>query len=218
MTKHGERLALGPIQNPIRAALQALGAALWALVALDLATRPGVPARGVLELCALSQVALFTASTLYHAVPWHPRWKRRMQRLDHSMIYVKIAGTLTLVAWLSLESPRREVVAAAAWGIALVGVGQKAWADHLHEHLAIPIQVGQAMLGLPALLAFAERFPGAPTALLAAGTCLYAVGALLFVLRRPVLWPRIFSFHEVFHVFVVAGSSAHCALLRHLVA
>ena len=97
--------------------------------------------------------------------------------------------------------------------MALVGIGYKALVAALPEHPSIRIQVGQSLLGIPAMAGFAAHAPAGHVALLLGGGLLYLAGGLCFAARRPVLWPRVFSFHEVFHVCVLAGSGAHFALL-----
>jgi hemolysin III len=207
------RLTVGPFENPVRGLLHASGAALWLAFGADLAARGAFPGRPALLVCAASQVALFATSALYHSLPWPPRWKARMQRADHAMILVKIAGTITALSWLAGPPPLAGVFVAAAWAIALAGIGHKAWAPAMPEHPSIRLQVGQSLLGVPAMASFAAHEPGAHVALLVGGGLLYLAGGLCFAARRPVLWPRVFSFHEVFHVLVLAGSSAHFALL-----
>jgi hemolysin III len=210
------RWRLGPFHHPVRGGLHLAGAALWLLFGAELALRPRVAGRGALLLCAASQAALFATSALYHSLPWRPRWKAGMQRADHAMIHVKIAGTVTAITWLAGPAPWSAAVVAAAWAVAAAGIAHKACVPRIAEHPSIRVQLGQALLGLPAIAAFAEREPGAQLALLLGGGLLYLAGALCFAARRPVLWPRVFSFHEVFHVFVLAGSGAHFALLTRL--
>ena len=96
------RLTVGPFQNPVRGLLHGSGAVLWLAFAAELAGRGGFQGRDALLLCAASQVALFATSALYHSLPWPPRAKARMQRADHAMIHVKIAGTLTALTWLAV--------------------------------------------------------------------------------------------------------------------
>jgi hemolysin III len=206
------RLSVGPFQNPVRGVLHGSGALVWLAFAADLAVREAVPARAALLLCAASQVALFATSAFYHSLPWPPRWKARMQRADHAMIHVKIAGTITALTWLAAPLPLSGVFVAAAWAFALAGIVYKMVAE-IDEIPSVRLQIGQALLGLPAMASFAAREPGAHVALLVGGGLLYLAGALCFAARRPVLWPRVFSFHEVFHVFVLAGSGAHFALI-----
>lgn len=213
-----ERITLGPLHNPVRGLLHGSAALASLAVAEELRERSASgDAHLALLAFALSQTALFAVSALYHSVPWGPRAKARMQRLDHSMIYLKIAGAVTLLAWVVLPEGRREWPVAAAWSVAALGVAQKFWLPWMNERASIPIQVLQAGLAIPALPAFAERLPAEATLLLLASLFCYSVGAFVFVSQRPCLWPRVFSFHELFHVLVVFGSGLQAALaLRYL--
>lgn len=212
------RLTLGPFHNPVRGVLHGSGAALWLAFAASLAAGPAFPERLALLLCAACQAALFGTSALYHSLPWRPRWKLRMQRADHAMIHVKIAGTVTALTWLAGPAPWSAALVAAAWAVAAAGIAHKAWGPEIAEHPSIRVQVAQSLLGVPAIAVFAEREPGLHLALLLGGGLLYLAGGLCFAARRPVLWPRVFSFHEVFHVCVLAGSGAHFALLARVLA
>ena len=204
-----DRVMLGPLHNPVRGVLHG-GAALLSLsVALHFLLRDAIEPtlRIAFVVFAATQMGLYLVSASYHSLPWSPRWKRRMQRADHAMIFVAIAGSVTPLALLG-GGELREFVVAAVWTIAALGVAQKAFLPQIHERASIPVQIAQAALAIPALLGFSARFPGAPgqLALLAVGC--YAIGALVFLTERPRLWPRVFSFHELFHVCVVAGSAA----------
>lgn len=212
------RLTVGPFHNPVRGLLHGSGAALWLAFGASLALGPVFPERLALLLCAASQTALFATSALYHSVPWHPRWKARMQRADHAMIYVKIAGTVTAITWLAGPAPWSAALVAATWAVAVAGAAHKAWVPQIAEQPSIRVQVGQSLLGVPAMVAFALHESGFQLALLVGGGLLYLAGALCFAARRPVLWPHVFSFHEVFHVCVLAGSGAHFALLARALA
>jgi hemolysin III len=183
-------------------------------VALYLAQLPGDIAveRNAFLVLALTHFALYTVSALYHSMPWVPVWKSRMQRLDHAMIYLKIAAVVTLIAWLAPPEGRREWPVAAAWAVAALGAAQKLWLPRVHERASIGVQVLQAGLALPALPSIVEGLPGEATLLLLASGSCYSLGAFVFVSERPSLWPRVFSFHELFHVLVVLGSGLQTAL------
>jgi hemolysin III len=207
------RLTLGPFHNPVRGLLHGSGAALWLLFAAQLAARPGPAPRLALLVCAVSQAALFATSALYHSIPWRPRWKQRMQRADHAMIHVKIAGTLTAMTWLAGPAAVGPAVVGSAWAAAAAGAAWKLVGPPIPERPSIRLQLGQALLGVPALVQLAGQGPGLNAGLLLGGSLLYLIGGLCFAAQRPVLWPRVFSFHEVFHALVLAGSGAHFALL-----
>ena len=208
------RATLGRMQNPVRGLLNA-GAAAASLIGAGFlwARSSGDPSRQTAILIfASSLVALYTVSCLYHSVPWRSVWKQRMQRLDHSMIYVLVAGTYTPLAYAVLDGWLRPAALWTVWGIALVGILQKVFAPRVSHAFSITMQTTQGWLALLLLKPLSERLPEQALLLVALGGVAYTVGMLLFVLKRPRLWPRVFSHHEVFHLFVVTGSSLHYAM------
>jgi hemolysin III len=211
MRQNTERLALGRMQNPVRGFLHGTAAVASVAGALLLWVRSfGDPPRQIaLLIFALSLVALYTVSSLYHSVPWRRVWKERMQRVDHAMIYVLVAGTYTPLVSIVLGGKLRWTVLATVWGIAMVGILQKAFWPKLGHGVSIALQTTQGWLALPLLVPLAQRLPGPALLLAVLGGLLYTVGMVLLVTKRPRLWPQIFSYHEVFHLCVVAGSAAH---------
>ena len=208
-----ERLTLGRMQNPVRGFLHgaAAGASMVGTMALWVHASPAhLPA---LLVFTVSMVALYTTSTLYHSVPWRAVWKARMQRADHSMIFVLIAATYTPLSWVVLDGWTRVAALIVAWGIALAGVAQKVFLPRVSESFTFAMMVVQGWLALPLFVPLARRLPGTAMVLMALGGILYTVGMVFLVTERPRLWPRVFSHHEVFHVCVVAGSAAHYALM-----
>jgi hemolysin III len=202
------------MQNPVRgflhgtAAMVSVAGAIW----LWCCTSGDLPRQLVLLIFGLSLVALYTVSSLYHSVPWRAAWKARMQRLDHSMIYVLIAGTYTPIAALVLDGWWRAAALAAVWGIAAIGILQKIFLPNLNDGISIALQTTQGWLALPLLVPLAHRLPWPALLLTILGGILYTIGMVFLVTGRPRLWPRVFSYHEAFHVLVVAGSAAHYAM------
>src|SRR4030042_1439667 len=99
-----DRVRLGKMTNPVRGFLHGT-AAVTSIVGAALITvlaRGGAGVRASLLVFGVSLVSLYTASCLYHSIPWGPAWKARMQRLDHSMIYVLVARPFTPIAWIAL--------------------------------------------------------------------------------------------------------------------
>lgn len=214
MERRTAGVTLGSMQNPVRGLLNAVAAAasvvgaafLWAHSSGDLSHHASV------LIFAMSLVALYTVSGLYHSVPWRTVWKQRMQRLDHSMIYVLVAGTYTPLAYIVLDGWLRPAALCSIWGIALVGILQKALVPRVSHAFSITMQTAQGWLALLLLAPLSERLPVQALLLAALGGVCYTAGMVLFVTRRPRLWPGLFSYHEVFHLFVVAGSSLHYAM------
>jgi hemolysin III len=158
---------------------------------------------------AASVSALFGVSALYHRVSWTVPARRRMRRLDHSMIFLLIAGTYTPVGLQVLRGTLASVVLAVVWGGALAGIAlELVWTG-------APRWLGGAVylaLGWVAVVAMPQLFAelGAVGGLLiVAGGLVYSAGAAVYALRRPDPVPAVFGYHEVFHVLVIAGVAAH---------
>ena len=205
------RATLGWIQNPVRGLLHGASALLSVVGAAALWSRADgdLSQRGALLVFGLSLVCLFSVSSLYHSVPWGPVWKGRMQRIDHAMIYVLIAGTFTPMAVIVLDGWLRLATLGTVWGIAAVGTAQKLWWPKLSDRYSVALQVVQGWLAVPLLAPLADQLGWSAVGLLVLGGLLYTLGMLAFATQRPRLWPRVFSYHEVFHVLVVGGSAAH---------
>jgi len=215
-----DRARLGKMTNPVRGFLHGT-AALLSVVGATLLTvlaRGGPWNKVSLLLFGVSLVALYTVSSLYHSIPWGPVWKSRMRRLDHTMIYVLVAGTFTPIAWIALDGWLRVATLAVQWAIVVVGAGQKLFSSRDSRSLSVVLQTVQGWLALFLLWPLARTLPWTALLMIGIGGLLYTVGMVLLVTNRPRLWPRVFSYHEVFHLLVIAGSSVHFAVVaRYLV-
>lgn len=213
------RLTLGKMQNPVRGFLHGTAAVASVAGGIALIVRAGSwPARIAVTVFALGLVALYTTSSLYHSIPWREVWKRRMQRVDHSMIFVLIAASYTPVAAFALEGRLRAVTLVAVWVIAIVGIGQQGFFPREHNTFGIALMTTLGWGALAVMVPVARNAGTGAVVLLAAGGLLYTVGMVFLVTGWPKLWPRIFSAHEVFHVMVVTASCLHfVATWRYLV-
>jgi hemolysin III len=182
-------------------------AAVAAIVLIALAPTAG--ARVAALIYGAGLIALFSVSALYHRWPGDPRWKPWLRRMDHSTIFVFIAASYTPVGLLVLDGTVQLVVLVSVWGGALAGIVMSvAWisAPRWLQALTYLLVGWVAVLALPQL---AQRAGVAPLVLLAVGGGLYTLGALVYALRRPDLWPRTYGFHEVFHTLVIAAAVVH---------
>lgn len=206
-----ERLTLGKMQNPVRGFLHGAAAlaSVVGLVALIVRTIDHPAAMWSTVVFGVSLIGLYTTSSLYHSVPWTKRWKLRFQRLDHSMILVLVAGSWTPVAVMALDGGWRVVTLAVVWVAAIVGIVQKfAW-PRIRVWFTITLATAMGWFVLVPLPEISRRLSiGAIVLLFVSGLC-YTIGMVAFATKRPRLFPRIFSYHEVFHVLVIAGSSVH---------
>jgi hemolysin III len=159
---------------------------------------------------AVTVLGLFGVSALYHRVTWtSPRARATMKRLDHSMIFVFIAGTYTPFSLLAMDKPTGYVVLGVVWGGALAGVALKMLWPHGPRWLGVPIYIALgwvAVFVLPQLL-----HNGGVTAfvLLLLGGALYTAGAIFYATRWPEPWPGTFGHHEFFHAATVLAAAAH---------
>jgi hemolysin III len=213
------RATLGKMQNPVRGFLHGTAALAAAIGAVVLVARASSwPGRVAVAVYGLGLVALYTTSSLYHSVPWHERWKKRMQRLDHAMIFVLIASTFTPIGVIVLDGWMRVVSLSVAWSIAAVGVGHHVLVRRQRFHLSIGLMVAMGWLSLTLMVPLARRVGAASVILIAVGGVVYTVGMVIVVVQRPRLWPRVFSSHELFHVLVVTASAVHfVAIYRYVV-
>jgi hemolysin III len=181
-------------------------------VALVLVARD-TGARATALVYALSLTGVFAASAAYHRIRWSVPALRRMKRLDHSMIFVLIAGTYTPVCALALRAPSSVVLLSVVWAGAAVGIALKiASIDGLHA-LSGTLYLVLGWLAVLALPQLVRTLSPAATTLMIAGGLLYTLGAFVLARRRPDPAPRVFGYHEVWHAFMVAAAGCHYAMV-----
>lgn len=204
------RWTLGKMQNPVRGFLHGTAAIVSLVGMVFLIVRASSwGGRIGAAVFGLGLISLYTTSSLYHSVPWGEPWKQRMQRLDHSMIFVLIAATYTPIAVVILDGWWRWGALAMAWGIAFIGIIDRLFASMDKHVFSFSLMVIMGWLSLPVMFPLASRAGTAAVILMAIGGVLYTVGMVFKVTKWPRLWPRVFSAHELFHVFVVAASAVH---------
>ncbi len=214
------RWQLGPLHHPVRglmdatAALVAITAGIWLTVHFQVPwTR-----RLALGIYGLSLAGLFTVSSAYHMVPWAAKAKARMQRLDHTMIFMLIAGTYTPVVAVLFSGWVRIAFLSVTWGIALVGTIQKWLLPKVGHWFSVAAQSTHGWLAVFLIVPLFQRLPLVAIALTVAGGLMYTVGMIFLTTRRPRLWPRVFSYHEAFHVLVIAAGAAHFVMIARFIA
>jgi hemolysin III len=165
---------------------------------------------------AVALVTQFGASAAYHLGRWSGRARQHMQRLDHSTIFVLIAGTYTPFALLVLEGPASIAVLAAVWAGAAAGVATKLYRTDLHV-LSGFLYIGLGWAAVFVLPTLVRELSGVQLALIVIGGLTYSLGALVLALKRPNPWPRVFGYHEVWHTAtIVAAGCLYVAVLLEL--
>jgi len=167
-------------------------------------------------LFGLSLVALYSASSIYHYALGAAAKVRRLRKLDHAMIYVLIAGSYTPLCVKFMAPAKLPVFLGAMWAMAAAGILLKLlWLDAPRWlGTLLYLALGWAIVvDLPAFAAM----PAACLGLVAAGGVCYSLGAVLYMLKWPNLSER-WGFHELFHLFILAGSACHFAAVFFFVA
>jgi hemolysin III len=180
--------------------------AVLVLVAASVSARAAA-ATGVY---AVTVLGLFGVSALYHRRHWVTRRARAMmRRLDHSMIFLFIAGTYTPFATLAMPERTGIVVLIVVWSGALAGVALKLAWPHGPRWVSVPVYIALgwvAVFVMPSLLTHAGL---TAFVLLSIGDALYTAGAIFYATRWPDPWPRVFGHHEFFHAATVLAALCH---------
>jgi hemolysin III len=179
----------------------------WAFLAV---AAPGTTARAAAHVYGASLFALFAVSALYHRPTWSPRGRAWMRRLDHSAIFLLIAGSYTPMCLL-LGGRTGLVLLAVVWTGALAGILQSILWVKAPKHLVAVVYVALGWVLLPVLPRLRAVIGPGGLALLATGGALYTLGAVVYATRRPDPAPRVFGYHEVFHAMVIAAAACHYA-------
>jgi hemolysin III len=170
---------------------------------------PAGRATAAAAIYAVALAGLLGTSALYHRITWPPRARAWLRRLDHSMIFVLIAGTYTPFALLVLDGTLADVILVGVWSGAAAGiVFTLLWVD-APAWLTAAAYVALGWFSIIAVPAITARAGAGALALLAVGGVAYTAGAVVYARKRPDPRPATFGYHEIFHVLVVVAAAAH---------
>jgi hemolysin III len=167
---------------------------------------------GAAVSCAIYSVTvcgLFGTSALYHRRVWSERGYKVMRRLDHSMIFVFIAGTYTPFSVLLLPRTKAIVILSIVWGGALLGVAMKVVFPHAPRWVSAPVYVALGWVAVFVTPDILHRGGVTALVLMFVGGVFYTVGAVFYALRRPNPWPKTFGHHEFFHACTLLAALCH---------
>lgn len=166
------------------------------------------------SIFGISLLLLYGASTIYHTLRLSQEKTQILRRIDHMMIFVLIAGTYTPICLISLRGAWGWTLLALIWGIALGGILLKIFWMQAPRWLSTIIYVVMGWLAVIAFVPLERAVSWGGIAILLCGGIAYTVGAVIYALKKPNI-PAIkyFGFHEIFHVFVMAGSAFHIAFM-----
>lgn len=204
----GEAREMRPaLRGVVHAAI--LPVAVAAVGLLWSATRPSLGSRLSVAVFGVSLMALYAVSSSYHLGRFPASVRRFLGRLDVAVIQLFIAGTFTPIAFHALDGAWRTWSLLVAWVVALTGAAIAA------SPVKAPRWVGTAgyiAVGWMTVVPFAKivnALPWEGAGLIVLGGLLYTIGGIVYAIRRPDPFPQFFGYHELFHVLVVAASTAH---------
>ncbi|MCW3813719.1 hemolysin III family protein [Micromonospora sp. DR5-3] len=173
------------------------------------AARPGWAPLVSCLIYSLTVCGLFGTSALYHRRVWSERGYQIMRRMDHSMIFVFIAGTYTPFCALLLDPRPAEVMLGLVWGGALFGVALKMIWPHAPRWVSAPLYLALGWVAVAMLPQILHAGGVTALVLLIVGGAIYSVGAVFYALRRPNPWPTVFGHHEFFHACTLVAAICH---------
>jgi hemolysin III len=186
-------------------------AGLIALVVLSRGDRAKVV---TMSIYGVSLIALYGASSLYHWIKTTPGKEKWLRKLDHAAIYFLIAGSYTPVLYYGLPRTWRWTMLTVIWVLAILGIGFTFWRVFKSRRLSA---IFYLLLGWIAVIPFPQLIRHLPTAaiiLMVAGGIAYSVGAIIYATKCLNFFPGRFGFHEIFHLFISAGSVLHFIMIR----
>ena len=173
--------------------------------------RSGSTSLAAMSVFICSMILLYGASTLYHSVNASGKIIRIFKKLDHMMIFILIAGTYTPVCLITLKGPFGFLLLAAVWGIALTGIIIKACWISCPKWFSSALYISMGWICLSVFGTLWKLLPHAAFFWLLAGGIIYTAGGIIYALKLPIFNARhkFFGSHEIFHLFVMAGSLCH---------
>lgn len=156
-----------------------------------------------------SLLLLYTASTLYHALPGSPERTRALRKFDHAMIFMLIAGSYTPFCAGPLWGPWGWSLLVAVWTLAVGGCVLKVLWLEAPEWLSLSLYLGMGWLVVLAAQPLYQNLPTPSLAWIVTGGLAYTLGAVFYGARWPDPWPGVFGHHEIWHVCVLGGSFSH---------
>lgn len=207
------------LREPVNGLTHLFGAivSLIGLVLL-IAKKIVIPSDNPLDLFSvivfgLSLIFLYTASTIYHLVSSKEKVMHFLRQLDHSMIFVLIAGTYTPICLIALNGPWGWGLFILIWSFAVMGIILKLTWLNCPRWLYTFFYIGMGWLAIFAISPLSKVLPKRALVLLISGGVVYTLGGLIYALKWPKLNLKHWGFHEIFHLFVLGGSFLHYMLI-----
>jgi hemolysin III len=207
------REPVNSLTHLIAAGAAAIGVALLIYLAQD-------DMRRVVSLTVygMTLILMFTASGVYHTLRLGPRGMLFLRKLDHSAIYLLIAGTYTPICLHYFTGFWQWGMVAIVWALALIGITVKLFVIDAPRWISTGAYLLMGWLSLIGVKEIVTRLPAAALIWLALGGLFFSVGAIIYALKKPNPWPHVFGFHEIWHIFVILGAASHYIVMAGFVA
>lgn len=166
---------------------------------------------------SLGLLILFGVSAIYHRPHWEPEQRKLMKRLDHSAIFILIAGTATPICLLALPEKEGFQFLTLNWIVAFAGVLQSIFWVKAPKFVTAILYVAMGWLAVPYLSDLKSSLGMDKVILILIGGIFYTVGAVFYATKRPKLVPHIFGYHEIFHVFTIIAAAFHFFVIYQLI-
>lgn len=212
------------LKDPGSAITHFIGMMMAILAAIPLmiraATNPDKVHVASLGIFAVSMILLYAASTLYHSLDLSEKVNRRLKKMDHMMIFVLIAGSYTPVCLCVLDKSVGIPLFCLVWAIAIVGIIIKAFFVYCPKWVSSVLYISMGWLCILVFTKLLNELSPAAFGWLLAGGIIYTVGGVIYALKMPLFNARhkYFGTHEIFHLFVMAGSVCHFIMMYCFVA
>ncbi|KKM11261.1 hemolysin III family channel protein [Clostridiales bacterium PH28_bin88] len=188
-------------------------AAIVGLVFLVIMTRHNVSKLITMTVYGSSVIALFGASSLYHWVRAIPRQVLILKKMDHIAIYLLIAGSYTPVFFYGLAGTWKWAMLIAIWTLTITGILLKIWFIHLPRYVSTAFYVTLGWIALVPFVQLIDNLPLGAILMMVLGGVAYTLGAIIYATKCFNFFPNRFGFHEIFHLFVMAGSITHFVMM-----
>ncbi|BEP27796.1 PAQR family membrane homeostasis protein TrhA [Helicovermis profundi] len=208
---------MSTIKEPVNTITHLIGAIL-SLIALGLMLFKSITNGSSIEIISsiifgLSLIALYTASTIYHWIKCSKKTNLLLKKLDHSMIYVLIAGSYTPISLLAIKGKLGFYVLLAIWTLAILGIITKLFWINAPRWIYTSFYLGLGWLAVFFIMPIVETVHMTGFLLLLGGGLSYSIGAVIYAIKSDKFKFSVFGFHEIFHLFILFGSFLHYMLV-----
>jgi len=206
--------AIDGFQKKVKPLLRGWSHAVATLAAIALTivlcwlSREDIPRLLSMLIFGLSMIEMYTVSALYHIINWSIAKRRVWRAIDHANIFVLIAGTYTPLCFNILTGWVRVTILIVIWLLALSGISLSIFTLKISRRILTALYICMGWVAVLALPAFLAVLPWIAVATLISGGALYTIGAVIYARKKPDPFPKVWGYHEIFHLFVIAGSVA----------